>query len=435
MNVNKKLDRFKQWAGERMGQEARTNTTDDFKALETEMNLRHQGFEKMHKSATSYVKSISKREEYEDREKMLPGGYMGSTMINHGSDFEPDSEFGNCLTSLGRANEAIARKQETYAGGATTTWLESLERSLVQMKEYQAARKKLDSRRLAYDASLAKMQKAKKEDFRVEEDLRTQKAKYEETTDDVYRRMMEIKEAEVESVADLGAFLDAELEYYDSCREILLKLKREWPASESNITRAHDRDTRRPNRSRSNTAHSYSDRFQAVEEELKEESRTTIPKLSSRNDYNRHDYNYGDSPVQRPNLGRSNTSEPVRSPREYSPTPMPSLSRVPTDSQAMILNGRSHLRPVMRPTINSDIFNDPSDDTALNGTSPDRYYSDQADSPATSNGSRSTSWSIMENGGGTKKAAPPPPPSRSKKPPPPLPVKRSLLSSSEVPHM
>jgi hypothetical protein len=43
MNVNKKLDRFKQWAGERMGGEVKTNLSDDFKALETEMNVKHEG--------------------------------------------------------------------------------------------------------------------------------------------------------------------------------------------------------------------------------------------------------------------------------------------------------------------------------------------------------------------------------------------------------
>lgn len=57
----------------------------------------------------------------------------------------------------------------------------------------KAARKKLESRRLAYDASLAKMQKAKKEDFKVEEELRAQKAKYEETSEDVYRRMEDVR--------------------------------------------------------------------------------------------------------------------------------------------------------------------------------------------------------------------------------------------------
>ena len=43
MNVNKKLGRFKQWAGEKMGNESQTGLSDDFKALELEMNLRHEG--------------------------------------------------------------------------------------------------------------------------------------------------------------------------------------------------------------------------------------------------------------------------------------------------------------------------------------------------------------------------------------------------------
>jgi hypothetical protein len=74
------------------------------------------------------------------------------------------------------------------------------------------------------------MQKTKKEDFRMEEELRNQKIKYEETSEDVMRRMQDIKEAEADSVADLGSFLEAELEYYDRCRDALLRLKKEWPA-------------------------------------------------------------------------------------------------------------------------------------------------------------------------------------------------------------
>jgi hypothetical protein len=55
--------------------------------------------EKLQKSMTVYVKSLSKRNEAEDKEKILPVGYLGQTMIHHGEDFEPDSEFGNCLIS------------------------------------------------------------------------------------------------------------------------------------------------------------------------------------------------------------------------------------------------------------------------------------------------------------------------------------------------
>jgi hypothetical protein len=43
MNINKKLDRVKQWAGEKMGAEAKTNVSDEFKSLEMEMQLRYEG--------------------------------------------------------------------------------------------------------------------------------------------------------------------------------------------------------------------------------------------------------------------------------------------------------------------------------------------------------------------------------------------------------
>lgn len=43
MNINKKLDRVKQWAGEKMGAEAKTNVSEEFRALEMEMTLRQEG--------------------------------------------------------------------------------------------------------------------------------------------------------------------------------------------------------------------------------------------------------------------------------------------------------------------------------------------------------------------------------------------------------
>jgi hypothetical protein len=58
------------------------------------------GMDKMQKSMTSYVKSLSKREEGGDKEKQLPGGHLGSAMVTHGEDFEQDSEFGTCLSCM-----------------------------------------------------------------------------------------------------------------------------------------------------------------------------------------------------------------------------------------------------------------------------------------------------------------------------------------------
>ncbi|KAL5430794.1 hypothetical protein PMIN05_009959 [Paraphaeosphaeria minitans] len=422
MLVNKKLDRFKQWAGEKMGGEVRTGVSDDFKALETEMNLRHEGMDRMQKSMTVYVKSLAERAQGTDREKMLPGGHLGSSMVSHGEDFEPDSEFGNCLSSLGRANERLARVQETYVQGATSSWLEGLDRSLAQMKEYQNARKKLEQRRLNYDTSLAKMQKAKKEDFRVEEELRAQKAKYEESSEDVFRRMQDIKESEVEMVQDLTAFLEAELSYYDRCREILINVKREWPVQ----------DTLNRSRSRSHsTAHGYAERFNPREEEPEPEApRITIPKLSSRN-LSPHG---NPSPVSRPTYSRQSTFDsPTRSVRDDSPA-RNRLTRVPTEPTAM-LAGRSNLRPPGQ----TNTFADEDDDDYERANGHQTYRRDRSPpSPETSSHgsamSRAASWSQTDLPL-SKKAPPPPPPSRAKKPPPPPPpMKRSALSSSEVSH-
>ena len=55
--------------------------------------------EKLQRSMTAYVKTLSKRNEGDDKEKNLPVGYLGSTMVSHGEDFEMDSEFGQCLIS------------------------------------------------------------------------------------------------------------------------------------------------------------------------------------------------------------------------------------------------------------------------------------------------------------------------------------------------
>lgn len=54
--------------------------------------------EKLHKTMNTYVQAMAKRCESDNKEKTLPITAMGSTMVAHGGDFEPDSDFGRCLT-------------------------------------------------------------------------------------------------------------------------------------------------------------------------------------------------------------------------------------------------------------------------------------------------------------------------------------------------
>lgn len=46
----------------------------------------------------------------------------------------------NVEIEMGQANEKIARVQDAYVASASESWLESIERSLAQMKEYQVAK-------------------------------------------------------------------------------------------------------------------------------------------------------------------------------------------------------------------------------------------------------------------------------------------------------
>ncbi|KAK8054478.1 meiotically up-regulated protein [Apiospora phragmitis] len=503
MRITKKFDRAFQWAGEKMGSEAKTAMTDDFKNLETEMALRHDGMDRLQKSMNIYSKSISKRcESAEDKEKGLPISYMGRTMMSHGEDFEPDSEFGNCLIVMGRANESIAGIQENYSAQATAYWLESLERSLAMMKEYQvsspstgncnrpplrqtlrflpsrvrdsqaktsfpqAARKKLENRRLAYDAATTKVQKAKREDFRLEDELRAAKAKYEESSEDVFRRMQDIKEVETETVNDLTNFLDAELEYHERCAEELRRARAGWPAGQGSVPTIRGQSeygggggmSRRPSqsqqsRSRSNTARS-SDRVerwasrQDVYEEEEEEPQPEPVRMPIRSNRSERSNSYlstanprAETPVSpRPGINRASTYNSAYennsvSPSRTSPTSYrkpPSLPRPATlPAPQNIGSLRGNLRPVSRISTNSnnngnDVFGDDYDGATNSSGSPEY---DRSESPATSYGSLSRTTSNVGLTGAPvtgKKAPPPPPPSRAKKPPPSIPAKRDL---------
>ncbi|KAE8137199.1 hypothetical protein BDV38DRAFT_91097 [Aspergillus pseudotamarii] len=425
MNVNRKFDRFKQWAGERMGGEVKTNLSDDFKAMETEMGVRNEGLDRLHKSMIAYVKAISKRSEGDDKEKTLPIGHLGTSMVSHGEDYDAHSDYGRCLTKFGRTEERIARLQESYIAEANSSWLESLDRSLAQMKQYQNARRKLDSRRLAFDTSLSKMQKAKKEDFRAEEELRTQKAKYEEANDDVYRRMQDIKEGEMESIADLEAFLEAQLDYHEKCREVLLQLKNEWPSRQS---QTQGSSARRPGRARASTAHSYQERYEPLHEELSNSAdlRPIIRSSRSPSDVGDSREVYAPEPVpQRPFLNRTSTFESpaqLRQEQAYSPSPRP--YRAPSEN---FITGRN--------SVLARMAADPSEETSpRSGTSPDRMYQGRSDSPVSPFGgvTRRSSSTTLNGAVVQKKAPPPPPPSRAKKPPPPPPMKKPILSAGEA---
>lgn len=133
----------------------------------------------------------------------------------------------------------------------------------------------------------------------------------------------------------------------------------------------------------------------------------------------------------RPNGLRSSSTPGFEGPMSLtrgetnSPAPTQRLARVPTEPSS-ILGARSNLRITKpressQPPTSHDVFGDDQSD----------YSRDSADPHRTTSLSTAAQDGSASNAG--KKAPPPPPPSRAKKPPPPPPMKRSALSTSEVP--
>lgn len=186
-------------------------------------------------------------------------------------------------------------------------------------------------------------------------------------------------------------------------------------------------NARRPGRARSNTAHSYQERYEPVQEEILQPPPPIRPTIGSRSASS----NRLDEPARaRSNSGslhpnRTSTFEgPTQLRRDESPAAAYSPNRVHSDLS--IRTTRSSLRPVSRVYDNYQ-----SDSTASHGNvSP---FEDRSESPATSQGSYFSRTPSVDTAGvsSIKKGPPPPPPSRSTKPkpPPPPPSKRHLVGA------
>lgn len=221
-------------------------------------------------------------------------------------------------------------------------------------------------------------------------------------------------------------------------------------ANSSSSTSGNTRDNSRNPRSRSNTAHSYSERFSRYEEpepepepmpvrpSIRSQGRVmSSSRLESRLDPH---HEWPEAPVSpsRPMLGRSQTA--FEGPRSIgrATTPVSGSRKLSIPENPGVL--RAQLRPAgnrINTGATNNVFGDPSDASTVDSNSPDHSHRERSVSPATSHGSiqsRNASYTMLSQAANTsgRKGPPPPPPSRAKKPPPPPPMKRAEISSSSV---
>ncbi|KAG9061686.1 hypothetical protein KI688_007267 [Linnemannia hyalina] len=217
----KNIGKFKQWTGEKIGKAQKTRMDEDFNGLQTETEAQRVSLDKLHESSHAYLKAMSKRVEGDDKSKRLAIETFGISMSDQSYTLPEGLSYREALHQMGDAHQSIGAAQGELIIRLGSSYIECLERAQAQMKEYQAMQKKLHSRRLDYDAKLAKVQKAKKEKPEWEEEMQAAKAKYEETRECVLGIMSAISESQDDNVISLKAYYDAQLAYARRMVEIL----------------------------------------------------------------------------------------------------------------------------------------------------------------------------------------------------------------------
>ncbi|KAG1849514.1 hypothetical protein F4604DRAFT_1810811 [Suillus subluteus] len=236
--ASRQLGKLRQWAGEKISSRDKTIVTDEFKDIEQDIELRKEGILKLQAAAEDYQHVLSKKKEStvaQETEKLVPLDALGIVMISHGEEFGDDSAFGTSLVKLGRAHCKVATLQEAYALTFQDTFITSCQNFVQDIKDYEHQRKKLESRRLSYDAAITKLDKIKsskkekeKERREAEDELQRSRLRYEETAEDVRSRMQAIQENEIQQLRELTSVLDLELNFAKQYYEVLQDVKANW---------------------------------------------------------------------------------------------------------------------------------------------------------------------------------------------------------------
>ncbi|XP_067665212.1 endophilin-A3-like isoform X3 [Haliotis asinina] len=151
-----------------------------------------------------------------------PEGILGEHMIKHGRDLGDDSTFGSCLQEAGETYKHLAEIKYNLEDNVKQNFLEPL--ALLQskdLKEVNHHRKKLSGRRLDFDC---KRRKKEKGSNITDEELRFAEDKFEESKAIAETSMYNVLENEVEQIAQMETFVEAQLDYHNQAMESLQSL-------------------------------------------------------------------------------------------------------------------------------------------------------------------------------------------------------------------
>ncbi|KAL7423092.1 hypothetical protein Q5752_002391 [Cryptotrichosporon argae] len=231
----KQLNKVTQWTNEKVFLSEKTQFSSDFTDFEREVEPKRIGIERLHATSEPFFDQLTKIKPTADpyapgggKDKILATEALGLVMIDYGS--EVGGAYGDGLSKYGRARCKLAVVQEEFGSRLREGYIAGMEEALVVVNDYKALRKKLDSRRLTLDANITRLKSSKRENTALEQEVEVAQQRFEEAEEETQARMEVIQQREEQQFAALADLLDAELDYFTKCKDILEDLRTSFPS-------------------------------------------------------------------------------------------------------------------------------------------------------------------------------------------------------------
>jgi len=217
----KKIHQLKQWTNEKVGRSKKTEMDEELKQLISETDLQREYFERLQKTLGDYVHIYDKRMDTQEEKKIHPVNAMGLLTINFGTIYPPNSAFGQALLRYGEAHTKLSENQSDFVSRSRRGFETYLNSFGAEMKLYSQLKKKYDRRRLELDEIQDRVKKSSKEKPQLVQDLRVSQDKYEESLDELTRKIFDLNNCNGRHLESLKEFCLSELEYHRNAVEIL----------------------------------------------------------------------------------------------------------------------------------------------------------------------------------------------------------------------
>ncbi|XP_046373692.1 endophilin-A3-like isoform X3 [Haliotis rufescens] len=245
--LKKQFNKANQYVSEKIGGAKGTELDDEFTEMERKIDImgklvddliiKTQEYLQPNPASRAKLSTMNAISKVRGQGKVAPypqpEGILGEHMIKHGKDLGDDSTFGSCLQEAGETYKHLAEIKYNLEDNVKQNFLEPL--ALLQtkdLKEVNHHRKKLSGRRLDFDCKRRKKEKGSdsKGGSRdhgsniTDEELRFAEDKFEESKAIAETSMYNVLENEVEQIAQMETFVEAQLDYHNQAMESLQSL-------------------------------------------------------------------------------------------------------------------------------------------------------------------------------------------------------------------